>query len=339
MSQLVNYLGEITGFRDRESLDLALVGGLKEIVSSLSIGLYRTIGDPGDVRWRTCARQAADDAVATADAPWLELATLPRASDYPDRCRALEGETVHTRRGATHVSVFPLKTERGVVGVLETETDEEMSEVVRGTIRGVLHVYCNFQNALDYGERDTLTGLLNRKTFDQRFYRSVRTLRSPEASGAPGGPVVRGWVGMIDVDFFKAVNDRYGHLIGDEVLLLLSRLMGSSLRAQDQLYRFGGEEFVAVIVSVDPNDAELAFERLRKRAEEYSFPQVGRVTISIGFTEILPGDLANAVLGRADRAVYHAKANGRNQVQNYEQLVADGHLENAAEQAGEIELF
>jgi diguanylate cyclase (GGDEF)-like protein len=341
MSQIIDYLGEITGFRDRESLDLALVAGLKEIVSSLSIGLYRPVGEPCDLRWRTCARQAADDLVATADPPWLELSTLPRSTDYPDRMRALAGEAVRTLRGATHVSVFPLKTDRGVVGVLEAETGAELSEVVRNTIGGVLHVYCNFQNALDYGERDTLTGLLNRKTFDQRFYRSVRTLEpaaeGSEAADAPRG--ARGWVGMIDVDFFKAVNDRYGHLIGDEVLLLLSRLMGSSLRAQDQLYRFGGEEFVAVIVCVDPNDAKEAFELLRRRAEEHTFPQVGRVTISIGFTEILPGDSASAALGRADRAVYHAKANGRNQVQNYERLVAEGHFEDAAEQAGEIELF
>jgi diguanylate cyclase (GGDEF)-like protein len=340
MSQIIDYLTEMTGFRDRESLDLALVAGLKEIVNPLSVGIYRPVGDPQDLRWLTCARQRADDLVASADPAWAELSGLPRLADHPDRCRALEGHPVRTTRGGTHLNLFPMATERGIGGVLEAETAEAMDDSVHSTVCGVLHVYCNFQNALDYGERDTLTGLLNRKTFDERFYKTVQTL-------APAGeelgrrrkmPVARRWVGMIDIDFFKVVNDRFGHLIGDEVLLLLSRLMGASLRTQDQLYRFGGEEFVALLACADAADATHAFERLRRKTEAFDFPQVGQVTISVGFTEIFPGDSASSALGRADRAVYRAKAKGRNQVQDHERLVAEGEL-GPAEIAGEIELF
>jgi diguanylate cyclase (GGDEF)-like protein len=340
MSQIIDYLTEITGFRDRESLDLALVAGLKEMLAPLSVALYRPVGDLRDLRWQTCARQGADDLIASADPPWLELSSLPRLVDHPHRCRALQGETAQIMRGAVHVGIFPLRTERGVIAVFEAETAEVMSELMRGTICGVLQVYCNFQNALDYGERDTLTGLLNRKTFEERFYKSLQTLAP--AGEDPGRrrkqTHARRWVGMIDIDFFKAVNDRYGHLIGDEVLLLLSRLMGSSLRAQDQLYRFGGEEFVALLTCADAGDAAVAFERLRHKTEEYVFPRVGHVTISVGFTEIVAGDSASAALGRADRAVYRAKANGRNQVQNHERLVEEGQLD-GADQAGEVELF
>jgi diguanylate cyclase (GGDEF)-like protein len=340
MSQIIDYLTEITGFRDRESLDLALVAGLKEMLGPQSVGLYRPVGDPQDLRWQTCARLGAEDLVASADPPWLELSSLPRLADYPDRCRALEGQAVQLVREDAHVSLFPVKTDRGVIAVFEAETAEAMSEVARGTICGVLHVYCNFQNALDYGERDTLTGLLNRKTFDERFYKSLQTLvPGGEPPGRRRKPQEhRRWVGMIDIDFFKAINDRYGHLIGDEVLLLLSRLMGSSLRTQDQLYRFGGEEFVALLVCAHAADAAAAFERLRRRTEEFVFPQAGHVTISIGFTEIVAGDSASAALGRADRAVYRAKANGRNQVQNHEQLVEEGQLD-GTQPAGEVELF
>ena len=340
MSQIIDYLTEITGFRDRESLDLALVAGLREILSPLSAALYRPVGDSKDLRWQTCARQAAEDLVACADPSWVEVGALPPLNDFPHRCQALAGQPVHLTHGAIHVNVFPLLTERGVIGVFEAETAEPMSEVSRSTVCGVLQVYCNFQNALDYGERDTLTGLLNRKTFDERFYKSMQTLLpcAEEPGRRRARQDARRWVGMIDIDFFKAVNDRYGHLIGDEVLLLLSRLMGANLRTQDQLYRFGGEEFVALLVCADARDAAGAFERLRRKTEEFTFPQVGHVTISIGFTEIVAGDSASAALGRADRAVYRAKANGRNQVQHHEQLVEEGQLD-ATERAGEVELF
>lgn len=339
MSQIIDYLTEITGFRDRESLDLALVAGLKEMISPVSVAIYRPVGDPKDLRWLTCARQNAEDLVASADPAWAELSSLPRLADHPDRCRALEGHPVRTHRGSAHVSLFPMVTERGIAGVLEAETAEVMDEAVSSMVCGVLHVYCNFQNALDYGERDALTGLLNRKTFDERFYKSVQTLAPADEEGRRRKiNVARRWVGMIDIDFFKVVNDRFGHLIGDEVLLLLARLMGASLRAQDQLYRFGGEEFVALLACADAADATQAFERLRRKTEGFDFPQVGHVTISVGFTEIFPGDSASSALGRADRAVYRAKAKGRNQVQDHERLVAEGELANS-EKAGEIELF
>ena len=84
------------------------------------------------------------------------------------------------------------------------------------------------------------------------------------------------WLGVIDVDHFKRVNDNFGHLIGDEVLLLLSRLMRTCFRFHDRLYRFGGEEFVAVIRCESEDDALQAFERLRQACEQYNFPQVGQ---------------------------------------------------------------
>ena len=143
---------------------------------------------------------------------------------------------------------------------------------------------------------------------------------------------------MVDIDFFKSVNDNYGHLIGDEVLLLLSRLMRSTLRFHDQLYRFGGEEFVVLIPCDTESNAATALERLRQNAESYAFPQVGRLTVSIGFDMILPNDSPTSALERADRAVYHAKAHGRNQVCSYRDLLAQGHLA-AAEKVGEVELF
>jgi diguanylate cyclase (GGDEF)-like protein len=145
-------------------------------------------------------------------------------------------------------------------------------------------------------------------------------------------------MGVIDIDHFKRVNDTYGHLIGDEVLLLLARLMRASFRFDDRLYRFGGEEFVVLMRCTDAPSAALAFERLRSNVERHLFPQVGRITVSIGFTELKRGDTPSGAFERADKAVYFAKGQGRNQVRHHAELVASGHLEDDTK-VGDVELF
>ena len=196
-------------------------------------------------------------------------------------------------------------------------------------VSGVLRLYANFQGLLDYSERDGLTELLNRKTFDGAFLKATleQKLALEDAgdrrtSEAPGSY----WLVMIDIDNFKRVNDNYGHLIGDEVLLLLARLMRAHFRFHDQLYRFGGEEFVVLMRCHGEAEAAGVLERLRVTTEEHAFPQVGRITISIGFSEVKTGDTPSGAFERADKAVYHAKEHGRNQVCSHAALVASGDL-------------
>jgi diguanylate cyclase (GGDEF)-like protein len=122
------------------------------------------------------------------------------------------------------------------------------------------------------------------------------------------------------------------------VLLLMSRLMRSSFRFDDRLYRFGGEEFVVLMRCADGEAAAHAFERLRGNVERHPFPQVGHITVSIGFTELKTGDTPNGAFERADKAVYFAKGHGRNQVRHHAELVASGHLADDAK-IGDVELF
>ena len=143
---------------------------------------------------------------------------------------------------------------------------------------------------------------------------------------------------MLDIDHFKRVNDNRGHLIGDEVLLLLSRLMRTSFRFHDPLCRFGGEEFVVLMRCGNPLDAAHAFERLRSNVERYAFLQVGRITVSIAFTELRADDTPNAAFARADKAVYHVKQNGRNHVAHRADLVAEGKLADEARDNSDVEL-
>lgn len=341
MSELVEHLAELTGFRDRDVLDVTLAGALRDLLHPRCVAIYRVVGDGEKLHWLTRARLRQGDAVATADPVWVELENLPALAQHPARVEALTGRTVVTTQGNEGLSVFPLATDREVTGVLELLTDGTLEPEAQRMVCSILRIYRNFQGLLDYSERDTLTGLLNRKTFDESFLKissTLPTLASTVDGRRAAGPGSRYWLGMIDIDHFKAVNDTYGHLIGDEVLLLLSRLMRGSFRFHDRLYRFGGEEFV-VLMRCDNQAAALsALERLRQNTLAYSFPQVGHITVSIGFSELKSGDSPSAAIERADKAVYYAKTHGRNQVQSHADLVARGELQ-LIEKIGDVELF
>ena len=341
---IVDHLAQITAHKDRELLDFALASAFKSLLDSHSVAVYRKVGEAGDERWMMRARLDHTEAPASSDPPWAMLSELPRLSDYPARCDALNGKTVTFVSGGHCCSVFPIVTDRSVVGVLEIETRHELAEEARRIVGSILHIYRNFETLLDYSERDMLTGLLNRKTFDGAFLKiamgaSSAVVQHPDERRRSSRPQDPYFVAMIDIDFFKSVNDRFGHLIGDEVLLLQSGLMRSSFRFQDRLYRFGGEEFVVLMRCADAAGAASAVERLRATTESYLFPQVRQLTVSIGFTQVRYGDSPNAALGRADQAVYFAKSHGRNQAQQYEDLVARGLVDAVAEQIGEIDLF
>src|SRR5213076_2390666 len=94
------------------------------------------------------------------------------------------------------------------------------------------------------------------------------------------------WLAVVDIDHFKRVNDKFGHLYGDEVLILIANLLQSSFRAHDRVFRFGGEEFVVLLRSTTLDNARKIIDRFRVNVEAYVFPQVGTVTVSVGFVSI-----------------------------------------------------
>lgn len=344
MSGLVDHLAELTGFRDRDILDVTLVGALKDFLRPRTVTIYRRIGEAGNERWITRARLGENDAVATADPAWADVESLPPLALFPERLEAMNGHaTVVNKPDQSIVSIFPVSTDREVVGVIEVETSEPLSDESKRMVSSILRLYRNFQGLLDYSERDTLTGLLNRKTFDESFLKATSQQSNSGTLAADGRRILQTsnhqhWLGVIDIDHFKSVNDNYGHLIGDEVLLLLARLMRSSFRFHDRLYRFGGEEFVVLMRCSSEQDAAQALERMRYNTANYQFPQAGQITISIGFTEVKPGDTPSGAFERADKAVYFAKGHGRNQVQSHAELILSGDLEDESK-IGDVELF
>jgi diguanylate cyclase (GGDEF)-like protein len=341
MPHVVDHLAELTGFRDRDVLDTTLVAVLRDLLQPLSVTVCHTVGDEPQQRWLVRARLVAGDVAASSDSLWAEFDVLPKLAAFPARLECLRTQEPVEVPGATHTTCFPLLTDRDAVGVLEVESRVALDAEHLRTVSSMLRVYRNVQGLLDYSERDMLTGLLNRKTFDDSFYKACSVHGSGQAPAEPRRevrPDLKPYLGVIDIDHFKQVNDRHGHLIGDEVLLLLSRLMRASFRFHDRLYRFGGEEFVVLLRCGSDAHAMQAFERLRAVTEAYPFPQVGRITVSIGFTGVRGDDNPNTAFERADKAVYWAKGHGRNQVAEHADLVARGELAEL-HKAGDIELF
>ncbi len=201
--------------------------------------------------------------------------------------------------------------------------------------------FINHISLLDYSECDSLTGLLNRKTFDETFEHILNAESKAKTAivNISNGENRREseqleenyWLAEIDIDKFKNINDTFGHLFGDEVLIRVANLMRDSLREYDKLFRFGGEEFIIIFNTPNRTVASNLLNRLIKLIENHEFPQVGKVTCSIGFTKIdsfIPVD----ILGRADKALYYAKKNGRNQVCCYEDLIEKGLLKESTMQ-------
>ena len=212
-----------------------------------------------------------------------------------------------------------------------------------GQITTLARIYGNQLRLLDYSELDTLTRLLNRKTFDETFDRLLTSASADDPDDAfderrdhldEESPA---WLCVIDIDHFKRVNDTFGHLFGDEVLLRMGELMRKTFRGGDRLFRFGGEEFVVILNAADQALAATSFNRFRTSVEGHEFPQVGTVTCSIGFTLVSNMDVPTDVVGRADEALYYAKEHGRNQVCCYEQLVAEGALTKAGAAEATVE--
>lgn len=345
MQKLLQGLAHLSGLRDRQMMDLALVKliGQSALWRFNVVRLLRAVGPPDDQHWVTLGQWDHQHAVPERDEVWLDVSTLPRLEDFVHREAAVVTESVIRAGSGPFTTIFPIDTQASVCSVLEVESDDPVPASTESQIDSVLHLYENLQGLLDYGERDTLTELLNRKTFDRAFLRAAqapspeRPLDRPErrSTAAQGGY----WLAVMDIDHFKHVNDNYGHLIGDEVLLLLARQMRASFRFHDQLYRFGGEEFVVLMRCADHNDAQGALERFRRQVEEHAFPQVGHITVSIGFAPLRADDTPSGAFDRADKAVFYAKSHGRNQTCSFTTLIASGELVESVDALQDVDFF
>ncbi len=327
----------ITEQRSRETLEQCLVATLMDLTDLARVGILRPIRGGRDVLLE-CVARADRDGGASAPGTMLRLAECPLVGQAMESDAEVSGLTPEGRCRR----VLPIDGEAGPQAFLVAESaGDECGHA--GLLHGFAAIYRNYLGLLNDAARDTLTGLKNRKTFDDNINRIIAEARHLSASAAAGERRHQAadeshWLGICDIDHFKRVNDTFGHVFGDEVLLLFAGLMKRTFRASDLLFRFGGEEFVAVLAPCTRNQAGVAFERFRTAVEDFAFPQVGRVTTSVGYARIRPDDIAVGVLGQADSALYWAKEHGRNRVCSHEVLMGQGELA-ASHEEGSAELF
>jgi two-component system, cell cycle response regulator len=250
-------------------------------------------------------------------------ASLPIATSDPLPVRHLDVDVdpalATLLPGACNVVVTTLVADGKVLGVLAVECGpdrpdlalDELDLLVASGERVALALRA--AELLAEVERlatcDPLTGLANRRLFDETLAREVARSRR---TGAPLA------LAVVDIDHFKAVNDGHGHQVGDEVLRELATALHRVVRTEDLVARFGGEEFVVLATGATVDDAEVLAERLRAAARSVSTLPV---TISVGVAELPTGGDGATLVAHADAALYRAKAEGRDRVVRHDAVL------------------
>lgn len=324
---LLQKLIALTSEREPAALELALINSIAYLSGQNAVVLYHLTGPNND----NISALNSEGKPVTPELPDTAKSQLIKCFEsskpaIPDNTEA-----------ASPVLFYPLKNNKNHITAVIAVIVENDDSNIDLNIKSLLQIYQNYTGLINENERDTLTGLFNRKTFETKINKVFSGLLSQHAR--KGDTIHQSnFLAIFDIDHFKRINDQFGHLIGDEVLLMFSQLMTQSFREQDMLFRFGGEEFIAIFECPSIEDMACVINRFREKVSAFNFPQIGKVTVSVGYTEIQPIDTSALLIDRADAALYFAKKNGRNSAHNYEQLVATGHLkENKVD--SDIELF
>ncbi len=331
MDKLINHILRISPRRDRTEINAAMVDALMDFFHPRRLSIYRCYANSRGTILFSCAGYGEHGYfLHNAYLPNLLLCQPLDKDPLHQKCVNAKTAVMELLADGSHRIVFPVFREEYPAYLIDLSLSEDLSPDQRVTMMGLVEYFANHIALLDYGETDTLTGLASRKTFDKHLFEllghpaedpldSAVSRRRRETASSH-------WLAVCDVDHFKLVNDSYGHLVGDHVLVALAETMRSSFRFDDQLFRFGGEEFIILLQPTTEESALLALERFRKQVETQNFPQVGHITISIGFGALRPSDSPSRAIDRADEALYYAKRHGRNRVDGYEQLVSCGQL-------------
>lgn len=319
IAHLVQQMAKMSAQREQRELERSLLELVGELLREHAVRFYELRGDDQHLEVRLLHR---------LDAQGNYHKVSPRHWHAPDKTmreaiRRSDDTPEPWHRGDTTWQVIRQRNRRMALIVVENGPLDAQEE---NFLAAIVLIHENYLRLLYDAERDMLTGLLNRRSFDTRLYELLSL------------PDTRYTLALLDVDHFKQINDRFGHIVGDEVLLRLSQLMTETLGTGTRCYRYGGEEFAALLPVTDTT-AHARLEALRERIAGSDFPQVGRVTLSIGHVCIERQPLPANVVEQADKALYQAKEQGRNRVVDYAELLQLGLVQADSWPQGDIELF
>ena len=185
-------------------------------------------------------------------------------------------------------------------------TDMQADEKYLITLTDITKMNEHYMQTEEKAYIDGLTQVFNRNKFDEVLkdeFKNTKRYNTPLS------------LAIMDIDKFKLVNDNYGHLIGDEVLIKLAQTINKSVRETDMFARWGGEEFVVLFKNTPIQKAKTIAEKLKDKIESNKHPVAGSITASFGVTQYVDGDSVESMLKRVDDALYIAKQNGRNRVE------------------------
>lgn len=263
-----------------------------------------------DDQWKRLTRSGGHEVKIDADV----LAVLEQRFDFED-----EGDWYYESAvGGWFCSYKPLTSKHFVLLVKSSDPDKLIEE---DYLQFLFHFYCHQLQMLQGTYRDALTGLYNRRAFNEKLPQLLDRSANHERRAVKFTPSI--YV-MLDIDHFKQINDSRGHLIGDEVLLLLAQQMAESFRDNDLLFRYGGEEFAMVLMDIEPEQAQVTLDRFREKIAGHPFADIQQVTVSIGYTAFDKRLGMDELIGQADTALYYCKTTSRNAVHGYQDLVAQG---------------
>lgn len=256
--------------------------------------------------------QSTLDLERTLNTFYTHIANLLNCSGfhYRNEIRALD---IQIGSQSPHTANYTVTTGEEKLGELTFMRKTKFAEAELAVLEMLIGVlFYPLRNALKYREaienslHDALTGVGNRFAMDINFSREMKLAKRHRKALA---------ILLIDVDHFKDVNDKHGHRMGDKVLKVIADLVRQTLRETDQVFRYGGEEFIAVLNETDIENAVLSAERIRQTIAEHPI-ETGNskinVTVSVGVSALSSDDTNESLFERADKALYQAKGKGRN---------------------------
>lgn len=289
-----SYLDEVIPLIQAKQPDILILQATQ--VGSLE--LCHQIKEQTNLGWTYCI--AVNDQLETDEAM------------SPDPCWELEAQAEALENGADAYLQMSLAGIRD--SAMALEADRLLKAQIQAGLRGV-KLYRKLIETNDLlstmALADPLTELSNRRAMEWELPRQIQGARR---YSTPLSLI------MLDVDYFKSVNDNYGHQVGDRVLQLLATRLQHNLRLQDTIFRYGGEEFTIVLSQTNFQDAKIVAKRLRSLVSDQAFnideTLALQITISVGLASLTAADdpKGESLLRRADHNLLHAKASGRNQV-------------------------
>lgn len=247
----------------------------------------------------------------------LMIANMFLEKDQPKFLKRSDPEYLRSHFEPGHIESFDIQM-RNLDGVFiwvklifsrmatTNENDYRFVYMVQNIHDTTVSMQATLKHYEELASRDPMTKIFNHGRLETELCNAIETLRTDKK------PVS---LLILDIDYFKSVNDRFGHAVGDTTLIRFAEVIQDALRDQQAAFgRWGGEEFAAVVYDLEGDALAETAELLRKRIEETEFETVGSITCSIGASSLKREDVLDTWFARADQALYTAKTEGRNRI-------------------------